>query len=86
MIAVWLLLVAITLAEAGLAWVHTAPALMLALLLLLSLAKAALIAWYFMHLKSARPKHLPAFLFTLFACVGLLLAILPEGIRAWSMR
>jgi|JI9StandDraft_2_1071091.scaffolds.fasta_scaffold664235_2 hypothetical protein len=86
MIAVWLVLIVITLVETGLAWVHTAPALMLALLLILSLAKAALIAWYFMHLKASRPKHFPLFVLTLFACIGLLLAILPEGIRAWSMR
>lgn len=86
MIAIWLVLVVITLAEVSLAWVHTAPALMVALLLVLSLAKAALIAWYFMHLKTARPKHLPLFLAMLFVFVGLLFAILPEGIRAWSMR
>ena len=86
MIAIWLVLVVITLVEVSLAWIHTAPALMVALLLILSLAKAALIAWYFMHLKTARPKHLALFLTMLFVFAGLLFAILPEGIRAWSMR
>jgi caa(3)-type oxidase subunit IV len=55
-VAVWVVLVFLTLIEVGLAWVHTAPALMLALLLMLSFAKAGLIAWYFMHLRTRRKR------------------------------
>jgi len=83
---VWAALVILTLIEVGLAWVHTAPALMLALLLILSFAKAVLIAWYFMHLKNHRPAPLLFLIPMLFVCIGLLLALLPDGIRAGGMR
>jgi caa(3)-type oxidase subunit IV len=83
---VWLALVVLTLVELGMAWVRTAPALMLTLLLILSLVKAALIAWYFMHLRTHRPPALTLLIPGLFFCVGLLLALLPDGIRAWTMR
>lgn len=85
-VAVWLVLVVITLAEVALAWVHTAPALMLALLLGLSFIKAGLIAWFFMHLKNRRPRPLYFLIPMLFFCVALLLAILPDGVRAGAMR
>jgi caa(3)-type oxidase subunit IV len=84
--AVWFALVTLTLVEVGLAWVHTAPTLMLALLLFLSFAKAALIAWYFMHLRTYRPKPLMLLIPGLFLCIGFLLALLPDGLRAWSLR
>ncbi|MFN0106264.1 MAG: cytochrome C oxidase subunit IV family protein [Bryobacteraceae bacterium] len=85
-VAVWMALVSLTLIEAALAWVRTAPALMLALLLVLSFAKAALIVWYFMHLKTHRPNGLTLLIPALFVCIGLLLALLPDGARAWSLR
>ena len=85
-VAVWIALVLMTLAEVALAWVRTAPTLMLSLLLGLSLAKAGLIAWYFMHLKTHRPKPLLVIIPMLFVCIGLLLALLPDGIRAGAMR
>ena len=59
---------------------------MLALLLGLSLAKAGLIAWYFMHLKTRFPKPLRLLISMLFVCAGLLLVLLPDGLRAWTMR
>jgi phosphoglycerol transferase MdoB-like AlkP superfamily enzyme len=85
-VIIWLGLVALTLAEVALAWVHTAPTLMLALLLILSFAKAALIAWWFMHLRVHRPKPLLLLIPFLFVCIGLLLALLPDGIRAGALR
>lgn len=84
--AVWALLAAITFLEVGLAWVRTAPQLMLALLLALSLGKAALIAWYFMHLRPGRRRPLAYCLSMLFACVLFLLALLPDGVRAGVLR
>ncbi|MBI2689643.1 MAG: cytochrome C oxidase subunit IV family protein [Acidobacteria bacterium] len=85
-VKVWIGLVALTLVEAGLAWIRTAPTLMLALLLVLSLIKAALIAWWFMHLRTHRPKPLTVLIPMLFVFVGLLLSLLPDGIRAGAMR
>jgi caa(3)-type oxidase subunit IV len=85
-VRVWLALVALTLIEVALAWVRTAPGLMLALLLALSFVKAGMIAWWFMHLKNYRPKPLLLLLPFLFVCVGLLLALLPDGVRAGVMR
>ena len=79
-------LAGLTLAEVALAWVHTAPALMLAVLVVLSLGKAGLIAWYFMHLKTHRPKALGPFFPMLAACIGLLLVLLADGLRAGAMR
>ncbi len=79
-------LVGLTLVEVALAWVHAAPALMLGVLLVLSLAKAGLIAWYFMHLQTHRPKGLGPFFPMLAACIGLLLVLLADGLRTWSMR
>ena len=85
-VAVWIVLVGITLVEVALAWVHTAPTLMLSLLLVLSFIKAGFIAWYFMHLKTHRPKPLLLLIPMLFVCIGLLLALLPDGVRAGAMR
>lgn len=79
-------LVGLTLLEVALAWVHTAPALMLGVLVVLSLVKAGLIAWYFMHLQTRRPKGLGPFFPMLAACIGLLLVLLADGLRAWTMR
>ncbi len=76
---VWAGLVALTLVEVALAWVHTAPVLMLGLLILLSVGKAAMIAWWFMHLRSFRPPVLVWLFPVLLLCIGLLFVLLPEG-------
>ena len=83
---VWLGLVALTLVEVALAWVHTAPTLMLGLLLLLSAVKAGMIAWWFMHLRSYRPRPLVLLFPMLLLCIGLLFVLLPDGIRAGVLR
>jgi caa(3)-type oxidase subunit IV len=84
--AIWLVLVGLTLGEVALAWVRLAAGPMLALLLALSLAKAGLIAWFFMHLKTRFPGPLRLLIPMLFFCIGLLLMLLPDGVRAWTMR
>ena len=83
---IWLALVVLTLVEVALAWVRTAPAAMLALLLALSLVKAALIAWGFMHLNAQRSKGIVLFVSFLFVCIGALLALIPDGIRSQALR
>lgn len=83
---VWVGLVVLTLVEVALAWVHTAPMLMLVLLLALSAVKSGMIAWYFMHMRSHRPRPVVLLIPMLFVCVALLMVLLPEGIRAGTMR
>lgn len=85
-VAVWVLLAVLTLAEVGLAWVHTAPRLMLALLLMLSFVKAGLIAWWFMHLRSGRPRALLALLPVVLLFIASLTALLPDGVRSGVLR
>lgn len=48
---VWISLLVMTIIEVYLAYIHLAPGLMISILMALSLAKAALIIAYFMHLK-----------------------------------
>lgn len=55
MVKVWIGLLALTLVEVILAYVQLAPTVMLALLTLFSVVKAAMIMAYFMHLKFDRP-------------------------------
>lgn len=69
------------LVEVALAWVHTAPVLMLGLLILLSVGKAAMIAWWFMHLRSFRPRVLVWLFPVLLLCVGLLFVLTGDGGR-----
>jgi hypothetical protein len=52
---------------------------MLGLLILLSVGKAAMIAWWFMHLRSFRPPVLVWLFPVLLLCIGLLFVLLPEG-------
>jgi hypothetical protein len=78
---VWAGLVALTLVEVALAWVHTAPVLMLGLLILLSVGKAAMIAWWFMHLRTFRPRVLVWLFPMLLLCIGLLFVLVQDGGR-----
>ena len=85
-IRVWAALIGITLLEVALAWVRVAPTPMAVLLVALSIGKAVLIAWYFMHLKSERPRGVVALMPVLLLFAGALLMLLPDGFRAWTMR
>lgn len=80
-VVVWAGLVALTLVEVALAWVHTAPVLMLGLLILLSVGKAAMIAWWFMHLRTFRPRVLVWLFPVLLLCIGLLFVLALDGGR-----
>ncbi|MBM3785455.1 MAG: hypothetical protein FJW30_13905 [Acidobacteria bacterium] len=68
---VWLALIALTLVEVALLRVNAGPAVMLALLVGLSLVKAGMIAWWFMHLREFRPRPLVWALLFLALCVAL---------------
>lgn len=79
---VWVFLLVLTALEVLLAYVQASPAVMLAALLALSLAKAAYIVAYFMHMKYER-RWLPLSLFpVLIICILALLMLLPDAARA----
>jgi len=81
-LAVWALLLVLTAVEVVLAYLHTPPAIMLALLIGLSLVKAGSIVAWFMHLaeehRALAWTLIPAFFFIAL----ILLGILPDASRA----
>ena len=78
---IWMALLALTAIEVWLAYIHTPPMTMLAILLGLSFGKAGLIAAYFMHLKyEARP------VFRLIVPMAVAFAILLVGFLPDAMR
>lgn len=83
---VWVWLVALTGIEVWLAYIHLEPTLMLVLLLGLSVAKAAMIVAYFMHLRFERLSLtlwiIPALVF----CICMMAVFFPDSIRALQMR
>ena len=84
---VWTWLVAITGFEVFLAYLRLRPELMLGLLVVLSLVKAALIVSYFMHLKyeklSLALLLVPS---TLFCICMIVIFFMPDGLRALQLR
>ena len=86
-IAVWIGLVAITLLEVFLAYKDLQPTLMLSLLAILSVVKAAMIMSYFMHLKFEKLSLVlwlvPAMIF----CIcKMFIFFFPEAFRLLQMR
>jgi len=86
-VIVWLGLVAITFVEVFLAYEHLQPTLMLTLLVILSVVKAALIMSYFMHLKFEKFTLvlwlIPA---TIFCITMMFIFFFPEALRLLQMR
>jgi cytochrome c oxidase subunit IV len=84
---VWIWLVAITFIEVFLAYERLRPELMLTLLVVLSLVKAALIVSYFMHLKyekiSLTLLLVPS---TIFCICMIIIFFMPDGARLLQMR
>jgi cytochrome c oxidase subunit 4 len=84
---VWTWLVAITGFEVFLAYLRLRPELMLSLLVVLSMVKAALIVSYFMHLKyeklSLALLLVPS---TLFCICMIVIFFMPDGLRAMQLR
>ncbi len=81
-ITVWLWLAAVTGIEVYLGYVQLQPTLMLTLLVVLSLAKSALIVAYFMHLKYER-FSLTLFLVppTIFCIIMICIFFFPDSLR-----
>ncbi len=86
-LAIWIGLVAITGLEVFLAYMALQPTLMLALLVILSLVKAAMIMSFFMHLKYEKFSLvlllIPA---TIFCICMMLIFFFPEALRLLQMR
>jgi cytochrome c oxidase subunit 4 len=81
-INVWLMLAALTGIEVFLGYEHLQPTLMLTLLVILSVGKAALIVAYFMHLRFER-FSLTLFLIppTIFCILMIVIFFFPDSVR-----
>jgi cytochrome c oxidase subunit IV len=83
---VWVTLVAITLVEVYLAYLHFPAVTMLLMLIGLSVLKAGLIMAYFMHLRFERftlfLTLIPATIF----CIGMMTVIFPDSHRLLEFR
>jgi cytochrome c oxidase subunit 4 len=86
-IAIWIGLVAITFLEVFLAYKDLEPRLMLTILVVLSVVKAAMIMAYFMHLKFEKLSLvlllIPA---TIFCLCMMFIFFYPEAFRLLQMR
>ena len=84
---VWLVLLALTLIEIGLAYVTLkSQAIMLTILLGLSIIKAALIVAWFMHLKFERLSLIITLVPMLVICICLLFVFFPDSRRSIGLR
>ena len=79
-------LLALTLIEVFLAYIHVPLSIMLTLLIGLSLVKAAMIIAYFMHLRFERLSLVLTLIPTLAICICLLFIFFPDGFRARDIR
>ena len=86
-LAIWIGLVAITFLEVFLAYEQLQPAVMLSILVVLSVVKAAMIMSYFMHLKYEKFSLvlllIPA---TIFCLCMMFIFFYPEAFRLLQMR
>jgi cytochrome c oxidase subunit 4 len=86
-LAVWIGLVAITFLEVFLAYEQLNPSVMLSILVVLSVVKAAMIMAYFMHLKYEKFSLvlllIPA---TIFCLCMMFIFFFPEAFRLLQMR
>jgi cytochrome c oxidase subunit 4 len=84
---VWIWLVAITGIEVWMAYIHIEPAsLMLTLLLVLSIVKAALIISYFMHLRFEKVTLALFLMPALVFCIAMMAVFFPDAARVFSLR
>lgn len=83
---VWFVLLALTLIEVGLAYIHLPLLVMLVTLLGLSLIKAALIVGFFMHMKFERHSFVLTIIPATVITIMLLNVIYPDGFRANQFR
>jgi caa(3)-type oxidase subunit IV len=84
---VWIWLVAITAIEVWMAYIHIQPAtLMLGLLLVLSVVKAALIISYFMHLRFEKVTLALFLIPALVFCISMMAVFFPDAARVFRLR
>jgi cytochrome c oxidase subunit 4 len=79
-------LLALTIIEVFLAYIHVPLHIMLTLLIGLSLVKAAMIVAYFMHLRFERMSLVLTLIPTLVVCICLLFIVFPDSFRASELR
>jgi cytochrome c oxidase subunit 4 len=79
-------LLALTVIEVFLAYIHVPLHIMLTLLIGLSLVKAAMIVAYFMHLRFERMSLVMTLIPTLAVCICLLFIVFPDSFRAGRLR
>jgi|1185.fasta_scaffold16965_3 cytochrome c oxidase subunit 4 len=83
---VWLALLALTAVEVVLAYVQMfSTAGMLAILMVLSLVKAALIMAYFMHLRFEKKSLVLSLIPSVTIVIALLFVFFPDGFRALNL-
>ena len=78
---VWALLLVFTAVEVALAYQHLRPVNMLAILLGLSLVKAAMIILFFMHLRTEVTRMKIALMASLVICLTLMLTFFSDALR-----
>ncbi len=78
---VWVVLLVLTAVEVFLAYIHLPVGLMLTILLGLSIAKAAMIIAYFMHLRYERFSLVLTLIPMWMMCTLLMLVIFPDSFR-----
>ena len=79
-------LLALTVIEVFLAYIHVPLTLMLIILIGLSLIKAAMIIAYFMHLRFERMSLVLTLIPTLVVCICLLFIVFPDSFRTKEIR
>jgi len=79
-------LLALTVVEVFLAYIHVPLHIMLTILIGLSLVKAAMIVAYFMHLRFERMSLVLTLIPTVCVCICLLFIVFPDSFRAGSLR
>ena len=79
-------LLALTVVEVFLAYIHVPLTIMLTVLIGLSLIKAAMIIAYFMHLRFERMSLVLTLIPTLVVCICLLFIVFPDSFRAKNIR
>src|SRR6267154_63584 len=86
-IGVWVGLVAITFLEVFLAYEHLQPSVMLSLLVILSVVKAAMIMSFFMHLKYEKFSLVLLLVPAMIFCICMMfIFFFPEAFRLLQMR
>jgi cytochrome c oxidase subunit 4 len=85
-VTVWVTLVAITLVEVYLAYLHFPAVTMLLMLIGLSVLKAGLIMAYFMHLRFERFTLVLTLIPATIFCIGMMTVIFPDSMRLLHVR